>query len=1015
VGTRTFTFLFTDIEGSTAMVRRLGDAYAAVLTDHHRLIQEALTARRAEEVATQGDGVFAVFASPRACVDAAVQAQRALWSHAWPAGETVRVRMGIHSGEASQTTTGLVGLEVHRAARIAAVAHGGQVVVSAATAGLLTGSLPDGMWLKDLGPHWLKDVDQPEQIFQLQAEGLQTIFPPLRSLDLQKPQSNLPAQLSNFIGRGAELAEVRELVTGSRLVTLTGAGGAGKTRLALQVAASLGDRGDGVWFADLAPLGDPELVTLTLADVLGVRKQTGRPVLDTLVETVGERTMLLLLDNCEHVIGACAKLADALLRGCPNLALLATSREPLGIDGERVYRVPSLGTPADGDDTDAIRASEAVQLLEDRAALHGLALAWDSPASELAGRICRRLDGIPLAIELAAARLRVMPAAELDARLDERFALLIGGSRTALPRQQTLRAMVDWSWELLTGAECAVLARLSVFAGGFGLPAAEVVATGPSVPTAEVLGHLGALVDKSLVQFDDTGAGSGRYRLLETVREYAASRLDALGPAAAREARTTHRDYYLALAEEAAPLMAGVDQVAWLDRFDAELGNLRAAVAVSLAEADPDPGLRLGASLRVYWRIRGHAAEGADALLAMLDKPGARKATMVRAQALAAAAHLLETTGGLTVAADYCEEALAIALSAGDGSVAADVLQMRAWVLLRQGRQDAALPIIESGLSLARPLADPRLISRLPSARSFAAHVAGDPAGAIRDAAEALRLCRQTADRLQLGSMLGNLANYELAAGDLNAARSHLTESLDIARALSSRDDIVYETFNLGLAEYLAGSADLAVDLFAESLDLARRMGMKTNMAYALLGLALTGHVESDPGWPARLHGAADQALADLAETIAPLEGELVRLDRQRLRGTIGAAVFDAEYAAGRSLGLAGALAALDHEQGTAGQSRTVHQVRAGKHEQWSRAAAGEQEASASGAAASLLTPREVDVLKLVAQGLSNPDIAQRLFLSEHTIHRHLANILRKLNLSSRTAAAAWGVRSGLV
>jgi predicted ATPase len=317
-----------------------------------------------------------------------------------------------------------------------------------------------------------------------------------------------PGRGVEFIGREAELAEVRGLVGGSRLVTLTGAGGAGKTRLGLQVAARLADgTGEGVWFADLAPLGDSDLVAVTVADVLGVRVEPGRPALESVVEAVGGRSLLVLLDNCEHLIGACAKLADALLRGCPNITLLATSREPLGIDGERVYRVPSLGTPADSDGPGAIRASEAVRLLADRAAAQGVALAWDEPAAQVAGRICRRLDGIPLAIELAAARLRVMPAAELDTRLDQRFAILTGGPRAGLPRQQTLRAMVDWSWELLTGPEQAVLARLSVFAGGFVLAAAETVAAGPDVPAGEVLRHLGALVDKSLVQFGDAGAG----------------------------------------------------------------------------------------------------------------------------------------------------------------------------------------------------------------------------------------------------------------------------------------------------------------------------------------------------------------------------------------------------------------------------------------------------------------------------------------------------------------------------
>ena len=820
--------------------------------------------------------------------------------------------------------------------------------------------------------------------------------------DNQGPLTNLPAPVSSFIGREAELAAVRSLVAGSRLVTLTGVGGAGKTRLGLQVAAGLADGAeDGVWFADLAPVGDPDLVAVTVADVLGVRQEPGRPVLDTLTEAVGGRSLLVLLDNCEHLIGACAKLADALLRNCPSLALLATSREPLGIDGERVYRVPSLRTPADGDDTDAIRASEAVRLLADRAGQHGVTLAWDEETASVIGRVCRRLDGIPLAVELAAARLRVMPAAELDARLDQRFGLLTGGSRAAAPRQQTLRAMVDWSWELLTGAERAVLAALSVFAGGFSLAAAEAVAAGPEVPAGEVLGHLGALVDKSLVQFGDAGTGPGRYRLLETVRQYAAGRLDALGPAAVNNTRTAHRDYYLALAEAAAPHLIAHDQAAWLDRLDAELGNLRAAIAVSLTQADPAPGLRLAASLRVYWRVRGHAAEGADALRALLDAPAAQEATLPRARALAAAAHLLETTGGYATAEDYCQEALAIARAAGDDYMVADLLHERASVLLRQG-QPGALPLIESGLGLARRLGEPHLTARLLSARPYATYAEGDHADAARDTAEGLRLPRQAGDRLQVGSMLGNLGYYELSAGDLDAARRHLAESLDIFRALNHRDGIVYQAFNLGLAEYLGGSPGAAEALFAESLDLARRMGMKSSIAYALIGLALTGRGGAYPDWSARLHGTADQALADLGRAVEPLEGRLADLDRQRLRAAMGTEAFEAEYAAGRTLDLARALPGPARNAG-------------GARDASRRCAGREPDAAVSGEAVSVLTPRELDVLKLVAQGLSNPDIARRLFLSEHTVHRHLANILRKLGLSSRAGAAAWGVRTGLV
>jgi predicted ATPase/DNA-binding CsgD family transcriptional regulator len=813
--------------------------------------------------------------------------------------------------------------------------------------------------------------------------------------------SNLPAQVSSFIGREAELAAVRALVAGSRLVTLTGAGGAGKTRLGLQAASGLADgTGDGVWFADLAPLGDPDLVAVTVADVLGVRLEPGRPVLETLVEAVGGRSLLMVLDNCEHVIGACAKLADALLRGCPNLALLATSREPLGIDGEQVYRVPSMGIPAEDADAAAIRASEAARLLADRAAAQGVTLAWDEPSAQITGRICRRLDGIPLALELAAARLRVLSAAELEARLDERFAILTSGSRAGLPRQQTLRAMVDWSWDLLTGPERAVLARLSTFAGSFGLAVAEAVAAGPDVPAAEVLGLLGALVDKSLVQFGDAGAGPGRYRLLETVRQYAAGQLDALGPSVAEAARLAHRDYYLALAEEAAPHLVAADQAEWLDRLDAELGNLRAAIAISLTQADPGPGMRLAASLRRYWIVRGHAAEGASVLRALLDAPTARGATLPRTRALAAAAHLLMQTSSYAIAAAYCQEALAIARAAGDEHLIADLLHTQAWVLLRQGQIGAALPLIEQGLGLARRPGAPRLAADLLAAdllaaRTYARNAQGDHAGAAREASEALRLYRQAGDPLQAGRMVGNLGSVELSAGDLHAARDHLAEALDIARTLNDRSGIVFQASNLGLAEYLGGSPEAAGALFVESLDLARRTGIRSITAYALLGLALAGQDGAGPAWSARLHGAADQAFADLGHAIEPLEAQLAGQDRQRLRAAMGDGAFEAEYAAGRVLDPAQVLKALGRTGTAAGQAR----------------AAG----AGSGEDVTVLSPRELDVLRLVAQGLSNPDIARQLVLSEHTVHRHLANILRKLGLSSRAAAAAWGVRAGLV
>jgi predicted ATPase/class 3 adenylate cyclase len=902
LATQTLTFLFTDIEGSTAMLLRLGDAYAQVLADHHRLVRSALAAHGGNEIDTQGDAFFAVFSSPAACVAGAIDMQRAFVSYPWPAGETVRVRMGIHSGEASETAVGLVGLDVHRAARIASAAHGGQIVLSATTAALLRVSLPADASLRDLGLHRLKDLGRPERIFQLEADSLPAAFPPLRSLDNPKLRNNLPAQVSSFIGREAELAEVRSLITGCRLVTLTGPGGAGKTRLGLQAAAELLDgSGDGVWFADLAPLQDTDLVAVTVANVLGIPEDPGRPITDTLVDAVGQRSLLVLLDNCEHVIDACAKVADVLLRNCPNIVLLATSREPLGIEGERIYRVPSMNTPAEGDEVDAIRNSEAVRLFTDRAAQHGVSLPWDEPTASVIGRICRRLDGIPLAIELGAARLRVMPVIELDARLDQRFSILVGGSRAALPRQQTLLAMVDWSWELLNTAERQVLARLSVFAGGFDLGAAEAVTAGGEVPSAEVLGHLGALIDKNLVQFDDTGEGPVRYRLLETVRQYAARQLDRQHPAA-EDARRAHRDTYLALAEAAAPELVAPGQVTWMDRLDLELDNLRAAIAYTLKHTDPAPGVRLAAALRVFWKARGHAAEGAEALRTLLDVPAAQEAAVLRARGLATAAYLLEQTGGYTIAEGYCDEALSIAQAAGDDHLVADLMDVRGYILLRRGRPGAAMPLIELGLGLARQIGEAHLTARLLAARAFALDLEGDRAGAARDAAESLQLYRQVGDQRQVGTMLGNLGYVELSIGDIDIARGHLLESLDMARELNDHYGVVYETFNLGLASYLSGSLDAAADLFVESLHLAKRMQMKQSIAYALIGVAMAGSGADGMSRSARLHGAAEQALTVLGETIEPLEGGLRDRDCGRLRSAMGAEAFEAEHAAGRAL-----------------------------------------------------------------------------------------------------------------
>src|SRR5580658_9441342 len=806
VGVETLTFLFTDIEGSTALLGRLGDdVYAQVLAGHHALIRSALAAHGGHEVDTQGDAFFAVFSSPRGCVAAVLAMQQALRDHAWPGGERVRVRMGIHCGEAARTSTGLVGLEVHRAARVAAVAHGGQVLVSEAAAVLVRDGLPPGAALTDLGSHRLKDLGRPELIFQLHAAGLQTEFPQLRSLGNPALRHNLPSQATRFVGRTGELAELRSLVSdGWRLVTIVGPGGIGKSRLALQVAAeALDGAGDGVWLVELAPVAEPELVTRTVAAVLGVREEPGRLILDTLIDAVGDRHLLVVLDNAEHVLGAAAKLADALMRSCPRACLLVTSREPLGIGGEHVFRVPPLPVPpADLAVPSQLAAFESVQLFAEHAAMRRQGFAVDEANAAAVAAVCVRLDGIPLALELAAARLGSLSVSEVSSRLDQRFRLLTGGNRTALPRHQTLRALIDWSYDLLNPEEQIMLDRLSVFAGGWTLEAAEAVISAGDTGEWLVLDRLAALVGKSLVQAEES-RGSTRYRLLETVRQYAAERLARRAGSERDEARAAHRDHYLALVETAGTHLRGRDAAVWLDRLEVEFDNIRAALAFSVADPDSaERGLRLAAGLRWFCNMRGHVGEVLEALNALLERPDARTPTQARARALTVSCHLLDHFSDDSAVPSIAGEAITIARALADDAVTADALAQLCWFRFEHGDLPAALAHIDEAVGLARRTGDPRLLAEILSRRAVFASEAGDPDAAFADQHETLALSRAAGDNYRLVVTLANLGVDEHAAGEVQAARAHLQEASTLA------DNLGYQILAAGLLQNL-GFVDL--------------------------------------------------------------------------------------------------------------------------------------------------------------------------------------------------------------
>jgi predicted ATPase/class 3 adenylate cyclase len=892
----TLTFLFTDIEGSTALLGRLGeDLYAQVLAGHHALIRSALAAHGGREVDTQGDAFFAVFSSPRACVVAVLEMQQAMEMHAWPAGERVRVRMGIHCGEAARTAAGLVGLEVHRAARVAAVGHGGQVLVSEAAAALVRDGLPPGAALTDLGSHRLKDLGRPERIFQLQGAGLPAQFPPLRSLGNLALPNNLPAQLSTFIGRDREICEVRALVESSRLVTLTGAGGCGKTRLGVQVAAELLDgSGDGVWLVELAAVTDEDAVAAAVSEALRLAAQPGRPVLEALLDALALQDVLIVLDNCEHLIGGCAKTAELIVRRCPRVRLLATSREPLGIGGETIYRVPSLSLPGP-DDTGpaAAGSSDAVALFADRARAHGVALSVDEQIAPIVVSICRRLDGMPLAIELAAARLRSMSPSELHDRLDQRFRLLTGGSRTALKRQQTLRATVEWSYSLLTGAEQLLLARLAVFAGSFDLDAAEAVC-GSGDLDVDVAGLLGSLVDKSLVAAEQAGAGL-RYRLLETIRLFAAEQLAEAGEGAA--AAAGHCAHFLAVAEAAAPYLAGPDQGRWLARLDADEDNLRRAA--QHAAEDPDRTavvLRLGVALWRYWETRSRE-QGAFALLApALQRPDAGADPGLFAAALVTAAW---TGSHLPAARHFAGQAVQVARPLGDDRLLISALAALCKVHHLAGEPEAALPFGQEAVERARRLGDDALLG-VSLLIYLVLLQTVDPARCTPLYAEAFACTRRSGDYLTDCDLHNNAAVAALSAGDLPAARAHLDAAAHAARQIGWQ--AVHLSVNLGEVQRAEGDLDGARSTWQAALRTCRRNGNILWMAFACHGLALLAGDVGDWRRAAVLHGAA-QALRDRIG--GPWEQSTARQREDslgRARAHLGKEQLERAYAQGTAL-----------------------------------------------------------------------------------------------------------------
>lgn len=923
----TVTFLFTDIEGSTRLLQRLGDRYADILAEHQRVLRSAFLAWGGREISTQGDSFFVIFARATDAVAAAAAGQRALAAHPWPEEAPVRVRMGLHTGEPTLSASGYVGIDVHRAARLAAAGHGGQILLSVTTRALVEHELPEGAGLRDLGSHRLKDLQHPEPVFQLLHPDLPSDLPPLKSLDFLP--NNLPLQLTSFIGREQEMVAVRRLLATTRLLTLAGAGGCGKTRLSLQVAADVLDEySEGVWLVELAALAGPALVPQAAAVALGVREAAGSvpgggSLTQTLIDHLRPGQTLLVLDNCEHLLSACAQLADSLLRACPNLRILATSRAALGIAGERIYLVPSLSLPplVDGrglmvegsarstagppsselstitPQLSALTQYEAVRLFVERAVFSQPAFAVTNSNAPAVVQVCRRLDGIPLAIELAAARVKLLSVEQIAARLDDCFRLLTGGSRTALPRQQTLRALIDWSYDLLAEAERALLRRLSVFAGGWDLAAAAAVTCGAAVSEGageevdeyEILDLLGQLVDKSLVMMEEHG-GEARYRLLETIRQYGRQRLRA----SAEEPlfRTRHRDWYLGLAERAEPYLTGAEQAKWLDRLEIEHDNLRAALDWAVENGGhnafavdefpsphraPSPGeaaLRLGGALWRFWHVRGYPREGRDRLEAVLALPGVSPCSPARGKALNAAGALAHDQGDFETAEALHQESLAIARECADKEGIAVAFNHLGNVARDQGRSAQAKVSYEEALLLWQELGNTRGIAMSLNNLGSVARDRGEYGEAFAFIQQSLTLQRQLGNQRGIATSLNNLGLVAIDQGNHAQAVALLDESLRLFRELGDSYGIAMALGNLADLACKQGDLARAAGLHRESLCVCERLENRQAIAGSLEGIARVMAALGLVLQAARLYGAAE-ALREAAG--APL------LDSERL------------------------------------------------------------------------------------------------------------------------------------
>jgi predicted ATPase/class 3 adenylate cyclase len=852
----TVTFLFTDLEGSTRLWEEHPDAMQPALARHDAILRDAVAAHEGHVVKSTGDGIHAVFATAHDALDAAIAAQGALAGEAWDETGPLKVRVGVHTGETVLRDGDYYGGAANRAARLMSVAHGGQIVVSLTTEELVRDG---GYEFVDRGEHRLRDLARAERVFQLSHAGLSHEFPPLRSLDAFA--ENLPLQVSSFIGREFEQAGLAKALESSRLVTVIGVGGVGKTRLAVQVAADIITRyPDGAWFCELAAADEPQAMLQVVATVLGVQPRPGVTLDQSIVESLRARRLLVVLDNCEHLIREVAALANAVLRECPTVSILATSREALGVGGEQVWPLASLDLPTSGD-LDAVSGNESVRLFVERATAARPGFGLGPGNVDAVVEICRRLDGIPLAIELAAARVAVFSPSDLRGLLDERFRLLAGTRRSAVERHQTLRATVDWSYALLEEIERVVFDRLGIFAGSFDHRAAQAVCAGDGVEIWDVLDALSGLVAKSMVTAEEIDDGTMRYQLLETLRQYARERLDETGDIDRWRAR--HVAHYAEVAEETLEGITGPDEFVWRPRLAADLDNIRAALNWSLDREDP-------ADVEYGLRIVAAIGQSTDPTFAF---------------------------------ADWVERAVPL-VEGRPPNLRGVILSAASIALVNVGD-------IESGRTLAElVLQEPDLDGwniRALGSLMICASLQSDFEEAYRIAVESLPASDDA--KFQAGNFqvtaYGALATYAALTGRAEIARRHAEEGIRRARALGNPSTLAQVLYSAGLV-LNREDPDHALEYFEESAALVREGAGFISVGIVGINLAKLARLRDERGELSVALAALDEGLEyfrrvgpqlDLPSIVAQLCRTFVRNDRPEAAAVLAGVLSDGAIA----------------------------------------------------------------------------------------------------------------------